>query len=60
MEKADVWLTGRLKGYKNIEYGIENYFVPEKTGWALQEKIKYAYVKVAANGDSMLVEVVEE
>ena len=59
-EKADVWITGRFKGYENIEYGIENYFVPEGTGLDLQNKINYAYVKVAANGDAMLVRVTEE
>lgn len=59
-QKADVWMTGRFKGYDNIEYGIENYFVPEGTGLELQEKIKFAHVKVAANGDSMLVDVTEE
>lgn len=60
MKKADVWITGRLKGYENIEYGIENYFVPEGTGLDLQEKVHYAYVKVAENGDAMLVELAEE
>jgi uncharacterized membrane-anchored protein len=60
IKKADIWITGRLKGYENIEYGIENYFVPEGTGFDLQEKIHYAYVKVAANGDAMLVELTEK
>ena len=60
MKKADIWITGRLKGYENIEYGIENYFVPEGTGLDLQERVHYAYIKVAANGDAMLVELSEE
>lgn len=60
MKKADVWITGKLKGYENIEYGIENYFVPEGTGFGLQEKVHYAFVKVASNGDAMLIELAEE
>lgn len=60
IKKADVWITGKLKGYENIEYGIENYFVPEGTGLDLQEKVHFAYVKVAENGDAMLVDLAEE
>lgn len=59
-KKADVWITGKFKGYENIEYGIENYFVPEGTGLELQEKMKYAYIRVAENGDALLVEVSED
>lgn len=58
--KADVWITGKMKGYNNIEYGIENYFVPEGTGLDLQGKVNFAYVRVAANGDAMLVELTEK
>ncbi|WP_017755223.1 GDYXXLXY domain-containing protein [Calidifontibacillus oryziterrae] len=58
--RADVWITGKFKGYENIEYGIENYFVPEGTGWDLQEIINYAYVRVAENGDALLVDVARD
>jgi len=58
-EKADVWIVGRFKGNTNVEYGIENYFVPEGTGLELQEKVNYAYVKVATNGDAMLINLSE-
>ncbi|WP_102349783.1 GDYXXLXY domain-containing protein [Bacillus sp. Marseille-P3661] len=60
IDQADVWITGILKGYENIEYGIENYFVPEGTGLELQEKVHYAFVRVATNGDSLLVKLTEE
>lgn len=60
VNKADVWITGRLKGYQNIEYGIENYFIQEGTGLDLEGKMKYAYVKVAENGDALLVKLSEK
>lgn len=55
LAKADVWITGRYKGNGQIEYGIENYFVSEGTGRELEEKAKFANVKVSKSGDAILL-----
>lgn len=55
--KADVWITGRYKGDGRIEYGIENYFVSEGTGLELEQKAKYANVKVSKSGDALILSI---
>ncbi|RBW69102.1 GDYXXLXY domain-containing protein [Bacillus taeanensis] len=54
-EHADVWITGRYKGDGNVEYGIENYFVEEGTGFELEQNADYANVKVSKGGDAIIV-----
>ncbi len=51
---GDVIITGRVKGF-SIQFGIEQYYVPEGTGRAVEETAKYAIVKVGKGGDAILV-----
>jgi uncharacterized membrane-anchored protein/uncharacterized membrane protein len=50
----DVIINGRTIGGDRVEYGIENYFVPEGTGLELERTAKYSYVKVGKKGDAIL------
>lgn len=50
----DVIINGRTIGGDRVEYGIENYFVPEGTGLELERTAKYSYVKVGRKGDAIL------
>lgn len=59
-EAGDVIINGRVYGYGNVEYGIENYFIPEGTGREVEEKAKYALVRVAANGDAIVEGLAEK
>ncbi|MEW5783470.1 MAG: GDYXXLXY domain-containing protein [Bacillota bacterium] len=55
----EVLITGRSDG-GGLIFGIESYFIPEGSGRELEQTINYAYVRVAGNGASLLVEVAEE
>lgn len=60
-KKGDVIIAGKFDGYgSNIKYGIENYFVEEETGWNLQQKVKYAFVKIGKNGDAIVERITEK
>jgi uncharacterized membrane-anchored protein len=48
------------QGYDGIDYGIENYFIPEGTGPELARKAKVAVVRVGSNGNAMLVALAEK
>jgi uncharacterized membrane-anchored protein len=52
-------ITGRWNGYDQIYYGIETYFVEEGKGIALQEKVKYAEIRLSRSGDALLVNLME-
>lgn len=52
-------ITGRWNGYDQIYYGIETYYVEEGKGIALQEKVKYAEVRLSRSGDALLVKLME-
>lgn len=56
----DVIINGRVYGWNDVEYGIESYFVPEGTGLEVEEKAKYALVRVGKNGDAILERLAEE
>ncbi|NOV02010.1 GDYXXLXY domain-containing protein [Paenibacillus planticolens] len=51
---GEVRLNGTRIGYGRIEYGIESFFIPEGTGREYEQNAKFAEVKVSANGDAIL------
>jgi uncharacterized membrane-anchored protein len=51
----DVIVNARSNGGDRLIYGIESFFVPEGTGRAVEGEAEFAYVKVASNGDALLV-----
>ncbi|MBA2871018.1 putative membrane-anchored protein [Anoxybacillus calidus] len=55
-QEGDVLLNGKMKGGRII-YGIESYFVPEGTGMKVQERARYAYVRVSKTGDALLEKI---
>lgn len=60
MTDTDVMINARYNGWNGLIYGIESFFVPEGTGREVERNARYAYVKVASNGDSILIELTEE
>lgn len=52
-QPGDVIITGTFHG-PQVVYGIESYFIPEKTGMTRQENVRFAYVRVSENGDALL------
>ncbi|MGG3007710.1 GDYXXLXY domain-containing protein [Geobacillus stearothermophilus] len=52
-QPGDVIITGTFHG-PQVVYGIESYFIPEKTGMARQENVRFAYVRVSESGDALL------
>jgi uncharacterized membrane-anchored protein len=55
-QEGDVLLNGKMKG-DTVIYGIESYFVPEGTGMDVQERARYAYVRVSETGDALLEKI---
>ncbi|MBA2942090.1 GDYXXLXY domain-containing protein [Paenibacillus sp. CGMCC 1.16610] len=51
---GEVRMNGTRRGYEGIDYGIENYFIPEGTGRTYEQNAKFAEVKVSAGGDAIL------
>ncbi|MGW8958852.1 GDYXXLXY domain-containing protein [Paenibacillus sp. NPDC055715] len=49
----EVILNGQWDGSR-IQYGIENYFIPEGTGRNVEQNAHYAYIRVSQNGDALL------
>lgn len=54
LQTNEVLITGKLDYGNQIIYGIENYFVPEGTGLDVQQKTKFAYIRVNPQGDALL------
>ncbi|MBB6283957.1 GDYXXLXY domain-containing protein [Geobacillus subterraneus] len=52
-QQGDILINGTFYGTQ-VVYGIESYFVPEKTGIERQENVRFAYVRVSQNGDALL------
>ncbi|AGT31747.1 hypothetical protein M493_07310 [Geobacillus genomosp. 3] len=52
-QQGDILISGTFHGTQ-VVYGIESYFVPEKTGARWQENARFAYVRVSENGDALL------
>ena len=59
-EPGDVVINGRVYDVHEVDYGIESYFVPEGTGRDVEEKAKYALVRIGKNGDALLESLAEE
>ncbi|PIC05196.1 hypothetical protein CS060_05715 [Anoxybacillus flavithermus] len=57
-QEGDVLVNGHIYG-NTIIYGIETYFVPEKTGGEIQLHARFAYVRVSKTGDALLEKVSE-
>ncbi|AKS38198.1 membrane protein [Anoxybacillus gonensis] len=57
-QEGDVLVNGHIYG-NTIIYGIETYFVPEKTGGEIQRHARFAYVRVSKTGDALLEKVSE-
>lgn len=53
----DVVINGVADGSNGIIYGIENYFIEEGTGLEIEQEASYAYVRVATNGNSLIVDI---
>ncbi|MGJ7036142.1 GDYXXLXY domain-containing protein [Anoxybacillus eryuanensis] len=58
-QEGDVLVNGNIYG-NTIIYGIETYFVPEKTGGDMQQSARFAYVRVSKTGDALLEKVSEQ
>lgn len=56
-QPGDIIINGKSHHLTNITYGIESFFVPEGTGWDLQNKVEYAYVRVGKSGNAILEKV---
>ena len=54
LAEDDVVINGIVVGPERVEYGIENYFVPEGTGLETEEDAKFVYVRVSAKGDAII------
>lgn len=59
LQPNEVMLAGK-EHYYEIEYGIENYFIPEGTGRDVEQAAKFAEVRVGTNGNAILVRLLNE
>ncbi len=53
-QSGDVIINGKRNGPNEVIYGIESFFVPEGEGIDLQNKAKYAYIRVSQSGNAMI------
>jgi uncharacterized membrane-anchored protein len=54
LSPGEAVMNGKWRGSR-IEYGIETYFVPEGTGTETQLTAKYAEIRLARDGNAILV-----
>jgi uncharacterized membrane-anchored protein/uncharacterized membrane protein len=54
LAEDEVVINGVVVGSERVEYGIENYFVPEGTGLETEQEAKFVYVRVSAKGDAII------
>jgi len=66
-EKGVVFIRGKLTSFSDtslsVEYGIENYFVPENTGYDMEKRLREvqkAVVSVDSNGKGTVVRIPEK
>jgi uncharacterized membrane-anchored protein/uncharacterized membrane protein len=59
-QETDVIINGLYNGYDSVYYGIESYFVEEGTGLDVQNKAKFALLKVGKNQNALLVDVLDK
>ncbi|MCM3713808.1 GDYXXLXY domain-containing protein [Alkalihalobacillus oceani] len=57
LQEEDVLMNGKATGYDRFSFGIESYFIEEGSGSEAESEAEYAYVKVAENGNALLVEI---
>ena len=55
LQADEVIITGWVRKYQRLVFGIESFFVPENTGRALERTAKYGIVKVSKTGDALLI-----
>jgi len=55
----EVIINGKYQGWR-IMFGIEHYFVPEGTGFEVEQSMNYAYVRIASNGNAILERLTTE
>lgn len=58
-KEGDVFINGKSNGYSQVAYGIENFFIEEGTGHVVEQNMNFAYVRVAKNGNSILVNITD-
>ncbi|WP_200930715.1 GDYXXLXY domain-containing protein [Bacillus sp. FJAT-28004] len=56
----EIVINGSTSGWRNINYGIETYFVPEGTGIETEQNARFAYVMVGTRGDALLEKLTKE
>jgi uncharacterized membrane-anchored protein/uncharacterized membrane protein len=56
-QSGDVAINGVISGDGRVIFGIESFFVQEGTGTEVENNAEHAIVKVAANGNALLVEL---
>lgn len=56
----EIIINGSTSGWRNIQYGIESYFVPEGTGLETEQNARFAYVMVGTKGDAILEKLTKE
>jgi uncharacterized membrane-anchored protein/uncharacterized membrane protein len=56
LRSDEIVINGKKESYSwnEINYGIENYFVPEGSGLEVEQNAHFAYVRVGSNGNAML------
>lgn len=60
LQPGEVVLNGKWRDWHSIEYGIEHFFVPEGTGREVERTAKFAEVKVASNGDALVIRLLPQ
>lgn len=56
---GEVAVNGVFDGWWSVHYGIETYFIPEGTGADVENKARYAYIRVGAGGDAIIERLAE-
>eukprot|EP01046_Picozoa_sp_COSAG06_P114441 COSAG06_NODE_61251_length_268_cov_0.615385_1_plen_59_part_01 len=52
-------MNGKVKKWRRVYFGIENFFVEEGTGLEVERKAKFAKLKVTSKGDAFITELLE-
>ncbi|MEX1028811.1 MAG: GDYXXLXY domain-containing protein [Paenibacillaceae bacterium] len=58
----EIVINGKKESYSwnQINYGIENYFIPEGSGLEVERNARFAYVRIGSNGNAMLERLSEK
>lgn len=60
LENNQVVMNGKVKKWRQVYFGIENFFVEEGTGLEVERKAKFAKLKVTSKGDAFITELLEK